>query len=89
MSSINNQWPCKLKAEGKNKFWNLTGSAPSIALAWLASVKLIFYQCATLPLSIDDLMNKYSDSLMTWIEFSFIKMSISAELKEILSNSMQ
>ena len=85
------QWPCKLKAEGKkNKFWNLT--APAIALAWLASVMLIFYKCATLLLMLlllDDLMNKYSDSLMTWIEFSLIKMSIFAGLKEVLSNSMQ
>ena len=71
MSSINNQWPCKLKAEGKNKFWNLTGSAPSIALAWLASV-----------------MNKYSHSLMTWIEFSFIKMS-NEQIQGTEGNSFQ
>ena len=43
MSLFNNQWPCKLKAEVK-RFWDLTGSAPTIALAWLASVMLTFFR---------------------------------------------
>ena len=43
MSLFNNQWPCKLKAEVK-RFWDLTGSVPTIALAWLASVMLTFFR---------------------------------------------